>query len=50
MMSTTETLRTQLDNMHCELHELQVKNNRLRAQGKGETALEQLKEVLVCAT
>ena len=42
-MSTTETLRTQLDNMRRELHELQVENKRLRVQGKWE-ALEQLKE------
>ena len=42
-MSTTETLRTQLDNVHCELHQLQVENKRLRVQGEGE-ALEQLKE------
>ena len=42
-MTTTETLRTQLDNMRRELHELQVENKRLRVQGEGE-ALEQLKE------
>ena len=42
-MSTTETLRTQLDNVRCELHELQVENKRLRVQGEGE-ALERLEE------
>ena len=43
-MSTIETLRTQLDNVHCELHELQVENKRLRVQSEGE-AFEQLKEM-----
>ena len=42
-MNTTEALHTQLDDMCCELHELQVENKRLQTQGKGE-ALEQLQE------
>ena len=42
-MSTTEALRMHLDNVHCELHEIQVENKRLQSQGERE-ALEQLKE------
>ena len=45
MMSTTEALCMHLDNVHRELHELQVENKRLRSQGERE-ALEQLKEVV----
>ena len=42
-MSTTEALRMHLDNVHRELHELQVENKRLRSQGEREV-LEQLRE------
>ena len=40
-MSTTEALCMQLDNVHCELHKLQVESKRLRAQDERE-ALEEL--------
>ena len=43
MMSTTEALCVQLDNVCRELYELQVENKRLWAQGEGE-GLEWLKE------
>ena len=42
-MSTTEALRTQLDNVRREVHELQVENQKLRTQCS-EEAWEELKE------
>jgi len=35
-MNTTEALRMQLDNVHQELHELQVENNKLQVQDSEE--------------
>ena len=45
-MSTTEVLRTQLDNVRRELHKLQVENQKLRTQCSEEAREEPRGEVL----
>jgi len=48
-MSTTKALQLQIDNLHHQLHQLQVENEKLRTevskdQEEGTTEAEQLRE------